>query len=55
MMRGFFILTFLIGTLWAIDTFGYSGVYRRAAWVEARYQSQKANYEVRHWLKKVGL
>ena len=54
-MRGFLVLTVLIGALWAIDTVGYGGRFSRAAWLEAKYHGQKTNYEVRYWLKKVGL
>jgi hypothetical protein len=53
-VRGFLILVFLIGAVWAIDTFAFNGHYGRVAWMEAKYHGEKANNEVRNWLKKNG-
>jgi nitrate reductase NapE component len=54
-VRGFLILIFLIGAVWAIDTVAYDGHYGRVAWMEAKHHGQKANHEVRTWLRKLGL
>jgi hypothetical protein len=37
-MRGFLILTVVIGTLWGIDAVVLDGRYRKMAWLEANYQ-----------------
>jgi hypothetical protein len=54
-MRGFLILTVVIGTLWGIDAVVLDGRYRKVAWLEANYQGDKFSYQVRYWLNKSGL
>jgi hypothetical protein len=54
-MRGFLILTGLIGSLWAIDAVVFDACYRKVAWQEANYQGQKLSYQVRYWINKSGL
>jgi hypothetical protein len=55
-MRGLLVPAIaLIVALWAIDAFAFHGRYRAAAWLEASHQGQKLSFEIRHWLKEIGL
>jgi hypothetical protein len=54
-MRTLLFVVALIAAVWALDAVAFEGQYSQVAWRQAVYRGHQFNYEVRHFLRKVGL
>jgi hypothetical protein len=50
-MRILGFLAFCLAALWLADLMLYNGRYGNQIWHELNQQAQKANYEVRRWVR----
>ena len=46
-----FVIVTIVGLL-LVDTFGFHNRYGSAAWAEAKYEGQKFQYGIEHWLNR---
>jgi hypothetical protein len=50
-MRILGFLVFCTVALWVADVMFYKGRYSNQVWLELNQQAQKANYEIRRWVR----
>jgi hypothetical protein len=50
-MRIIGFLLFCAAALWVADVMFYKGHYSNQVWLELNQQAQKANYEIRRWVR----
>jgi hypothetical protein len=52
-MRHFLFLGFVLGILWAVDTFSFDGRYSSAIWVQANDLARSFNYDAQRFVQRL--